>query len=282
MLTIDNPTAMREWALLQHHERKTVGFVPTMGALHEGHRALIEKAKSMSDVVVVSLFVNPLQFNVLSDFEKYPRPVEADIRICESISVDVVYAPTYDAMYPHGFETKVVPGSLSLPMEGTSRPGHFEGVTTVVTKLFNAVQPTYAVFGEKDYQQLVILQSIVRDLDMSVQIIAVPTVREPDGLALSSRNLRLSSAARATAVVIPQALAIANELFTAGERNPEHLISAVKHHLESAPSAVVDYVEIADAITLTPVTKIMSKVVLAVAVFFDDVRLIDNITLQSH
>ena len=280
MLVISSPTEMSEWAEAQHFERRRIGFVPTMGALHAGHLKLIDAVKRQSDVVVVSIFVNRLQFNVSSDFDKYPRPFDADLSLCEQYGVDVVYAPSNDEMYPHGFDTKVVPGKLAEPMEGSARPGHFEGMTTVVAKLLNATRADVAVFGQKDYQQLALVRAMVKDLNAPVEIVAIETVREPDGLALSSRNVRLSSGERSAAGVVPRALFAAKELFDQGVRDARRLEDLVVQQLSAEPNCRIDYVQVADATTLSEVVKIDNDAVLAVAAWFGDVRLIDNVLLE--
>ena len=280
MILLESPAAMSEWAAREKAAGKTLGFVPTMGALHRGHEALIQRAAELSDSVVVSIFVNRLQFNVAADFDKYPRPIEHDLEICQRLGISAVYAPSNDSMYPHDFDTVVSPGELAEPMEGSARPGHFIGMATVVAKLFNATRADVAIFGEKDYQQLAIVRSMVTDLNMSVEIVGYPTVRESDGLALSSRNQRLSSTHRLAARSIPTALKAAKEQFDLGERNSRVLIEMVDTIIRQEDSARIDYVEIADARSLQSVVDINQECVLAVAVFFGDVRLIDNIVLQ--
>ena len=280
MILLESPAAMSEWAAREKAAGKTLGFGPTMGALHRGHEALIKRAAELSDAVVVSIFVNRLQFNVAADFDKYPRPIEHDLEICQRLGVSAVYAPTNDSMYPHDFDTVVSPGELAEPMEGSARPGHFIGMATVVAKLFNATRADIAIFGEKDYQQLAIVRSMVTDLNMGVEIVGYPTVRESDGLAMSSRNERLSSNHRLAAISIPTALKAAKEQFELGERNSRVLIEMVDTIIRQEDSARIDYVEIADARSLQSVVDINQECVLAVAVFFGDVRLIDNIVLK--
>ena len=280
MILLESPADMSEWAAREKAAGKTLGFVPTMGALHRGHEALIKRAAELSDAVVVSIFVNRLQFNVAADFDKYPRPIEHDLEICQRLGVSAVYAPTNDSMYPHDFDTVVSPGELAEPMEGSARPGHFIGMATVVAKLFNATRADIAIFGEKDYQQLAIVRSMVTDLNMGVEIVGYPTVRESDGLAMSSRNERLSSNHRLAAISIPTALKAAKEQFELGERNSRVLIEMVDTIIRQEDSARIDYVEIADARSLQSVVDINQECVLAVAVFFGDVRLIDNIVLK--
>jgi pantoate--beta-alanine ligase len=280
LIVLTDPHSMRAWAEQQRLAGERIAFVPTMGALHAGHLRLLELAHLHGDVVVASIFVNPLQFNVRDDFDTYPRPMDDDLAMCDRAGVAAVYAPTAGAMYPEGFQTHVEPGALAEPMEGAMRPGHFRGVTTVVTKLFNAVAPHVALFGQKDFQQLAIIRRMVLDLDAGIEIVSVPTVREHDGLALSSRNRRLSPEQRAAAVVIPQALAAAQSAFRAGERDPavlRHLVVTIL----GQDSGRTEYVEVADPETLLPlVTALDGPAVIAVAVWFGDVRLIDNALLE--
>ena len=281
MIIANTPVEIREWVKQQRLSPSiTVGFVPTMGALHDGHLSLMRQARSDCDVVVASIFVNPLQFNVQADFDKYPRTDDQDISLCEEAGVDAVYLPTTDVMYPPGHETTVQPGDTATPMEGAGRPGHFAGVTTVVTKLFFSVQPDRAYFGQKDYQQLAVIRKMVVDLDMGITIIGAPTVRETDGLAMSSRNVRLSPEQRYAAPVIYKGLSDARVAFESGERKPDSLLSIITDVYSTEPLARIEYASIADAATLQPVTEIQAPVVIAVAVWFGDVRLIDNIELH--
>lgn len=281
MIVAKTPSEIREWVKTQRVSPNiTVGFIPTMGALHEGHLSLMRQARSECDVVVASIFVNPLQFNVQSDFDKYPRTDEKDLALCEAIGVDAVYLPTTEAMYPPGHETTVQPGLTAEPMEGAGRPGHFAGVTTVVTKLFLSVQPDRAYFGQKDYQQLAVIHKMVVDLDMGITIIGVPTVRESDGLAMSSRNVRLTDEHRHAASIIYKGLQVARVAFEAGERDPNTLTSIVSSLYDAEPLARTEYVALVDASTLQTVPTVTEPVVIAVAVWFGEVRLIDNIELR--
>lgn len=251
-----------------------------MGALHEGHLRLVELARRHGDAVVVSIFVNPLQFDRRDDFDRYPRPLDGDLALCQAAGAAAVYAPTATAMYPEGFQTHVEPGALADTMEGAGRPGHFRGVTTVVTKLFNAVRPDAAVFGQKDFQQLAIVRRMVVDLDMGIEIIAAPTVREPDGLAMSSRNRRLTTTDRDAAVCVPRALDAAAQVMNSGERRTELLLGAARAVVEAEPLARLEYVSVADADTLAPLDVIDRPAVIAAAVWFGEVRLIDNRLLR--
>jgi pantoate--beta-alanine ligase len=281
MFIASTPDDIRTWV---RHQRTspdfTVGFVPTMGALHDGHLSLMRQAKNECDIVVASIFVNPLQFNVQSDYDKYPRTTDSDLGQCELMGVDAVFLPTREIMYPAGHETTVLPGRTAEPMEGAGRPGHFAGVTTIVTKLFLSVQPDRAYFGQKDYQQLAVVKRMVLDLDMGITVIGSPTVREQDGLAMSSRNVRLNPDQRKASSIIYRGLQKAHDAFNNGERNPAQLITLVSQTYDSESLARTEYVSIADAATLQPVSEVIDRAVIAVAVWFGDVRLIDNIELQ--
>ncbi len=278
---LSTPQEMRQWTRTKRLEQQArVGFVPTMGALHDGHLTLMRRARNECDIVIASIFINPMQFNVQSDYDRYPRTTETDLASCEACGVDAVYLPSREIMYPTGHETTVHPGLTAEPMEGAGRPGHFAGVTTVVTKLFLSVQPDVAYFGQKDYQQLAVINRMVLDLDMGILVVSVPTVREPDGLAMSSRNVRLSPEQRNAAPVVHRGLDLAQQLFDKGERNPQVLTTLVSDVYTAEPLAKVEYVAIADAVTLQDVNDIIAPVVIAVAVWFGDVRLIDNVVLD--
>ncbi len=282
---LDRPDSMRSWSVAQHRAGRRLGLVPTMGALHEGHLSLIELARRHSDVVVVSIFVNPLQFDRRDDFDAYPRPIDDDLDVCQERGVDAVYAPTRAVMYPEGFDTAVVPGELASSMEGLTRPGHFTGVTTVVAKLFGAVRPDVAVFGEKDYQQLAIIKRMTVDLDLGVEIVAAPIVREADGLALSSRNRRLSEQDRRRAVVVPRSLAAAAAAYERGNRDPRSVELEAAAVVEEEPAAKLDYVTVFDGESLIPVAdgvEVDDRARIATAVWFGDVRLIDNRPLSAQ
>jgi pantoate--beta-alanine ligase len=255
---------------------RRVGVVPTMGALHDGHMALVTEARRHADVVVVTIFVNPLQFNRPDDFTSYPRAIDDDLERCRDRGVDAVYAPVAATMYPEGFQTHVVPGELADVLEGAERPGHFRGVTTVVTKLFNAARPHVAVFGQKDFQQLAIIRRMALDLDTGIDIIGLPTVREADGLAMSSRNRRLSPVQRAAAVCVPRSLDAAAAAFASGERNPAALVAHARAIVDAEPLARFEHLELVDADTLEHVTVAHPRTVAVTAVWFGEVRLIDN------
>lgn len=260
----------------------TVGLVPTMGCLHEGHLALVRRARSESSWVAVSIFVNPTQFGPSEDFAKYPRTLESDLAALERENVDLVFAPEASEMYPEGFDTVVEVGELTKRLEGEARPGHFRGVTTVVAKLINQAQPDRVYMGEKDGQQLRVIRKMVRDLNFPVEVVAVPTVREGDGLALSSRNRYLSPEERQAATVIPQALTRAREAFAAGRRDATELRELVSALLSSETLARIGYVSLADSETLEELQTVERAAMLSVAVYVGNTRLIDNVVLDPN
>ncbi len=273
-----------EMAALAATWDRPVALVPTMGALHAGHLALIERARQAvgdGGVVVVSIFVNPLQFGPTEDLSKYPRPLERDLALCVERGVDYVFRPDAADMYGAGQSISVHETLLTTGLCGRSRPGHFDGVCTVVAKLFNLVRPTLAVFGMKDYQQLAVIRRMVRDLNFPLTILPAETVREPDGLALSSRNLYLSAEERAQAPVLRRALLHAAEAACEGEEDTEKLETILRDELSGASLARVDYAEIVDAENLQPVALIEKPTLLALAVFFGRTRLIDNLVVES-
>ncbi len=257
-----------------------IGLVPTMGALHEGHLGLVRQAARASDQVVVSIFVNPIQFGPNEDLDTYPRDLGRDLEQVASAGGQWVYAPSADEMYPDGYATYVSVDRLSEHLCGPRRPGHFRGVATVVTKLFAAAKPHIAIFGRKDAQQACIIQRLVRDLHLDVEIRLAPTVREPDGLAMSSRNSRLSEVERREATVLYQALQEARSLVQAGERGADILLEAVRFRVDGQSRARLEYVEAVDAVDLQPVQKVSGRTLLAVAARFGKTRLIDNIVLS--
>jgi pantoate--beta-alanine ligase len=255
---------------------RPVGLVPTMGWLHEGHTSLIERARAESATVVVSIFVNPRQFGESADFTRYPRNEARDLAVCEAAGVDVVFAPSVDEVYPPGFDTTVVVGAIASPLEGAARPGHFEGVATVVAILFALVGAERAYFGAKDAQQVRVIRRMALDLALPTEVVALPTVREPDGLAMSSRNARLTPEARAAAPVVRRALLDARGRYEAGERSAEALRAAMRATLATEPLADVDYVSVADDDSLQELDTLDRPALLSLAVRFGDVRLIDN------
>jgi pantoate--beta-alanine ligase len=267
---------MRAWSGQRRDGGRIVGLVPTMGALHDGHWSLIELARRRADDIVVSIFVNPLQFERGEDFERYPRPIDDDVAACTSAGVAAVYAPTAAAMYPEGYQTYVVPGPLASVMEGAMRDGHFRGVLTVVAKLFGAVRPHVAVFGEKDFQQLVIVRRMVDDLDMGVEVLGAPIVREPDGLALSSRNRLLPPDDRVAARCVPRSLDAAAAATVAGEYDVATIEAAARAVVAAEPRARLEYVTVFDPETLQPLDVLSAPARIATAVWFGDIRLIDN------
>ena len=262
-------------------EAKTVGFVPTMGALHEGHLTLVREARQMCDIVIVSIFVNPTQFNDKSDLERYPRDLTADAALLAEYEVDYIFAPEHHEIYPEEFSTFVNVEGLTDALEGSSRPGHFRGVATIITILFNTVRPDLAFFGQKDAQQVAVIKRLTNDLGFETEIIVVPTVREASGLAMSSRNELLSPEQRQKASIIIEALREAKIAFKKGERNASSLAQIVTSRIGTEPMARLDYVAIVDRDTLQPVEKIGDDETLIVtAVYFDGVRLIDNVLLN--
>jgi pantoate--beta-alanine ligase len=262
---------------------RSVGLVPTMGALHAGHTSLIRRAREERDVVVVSVFVNPLQFGDVADLVAYERDEERDLTLLEQLKVDLVFAPAVEEMYPGGNpEVTVDPGPLGLRLEGASRPGHLRGVATVVSKLFHAVGPATAYFGEKDAQQLAVVRRMVRDLSFPVEIVACPTVREHDGLAISSRNARLSPEHRDAAGCLFLALSEAAELARAGERDAAVLVAAMAREIGATPEARLDYAAVVDEVDFEEVRRVEGPARAVVAARFGDVRLIDNLLLPAR
>jgi pantoate--beta-alanine ligase len=268
---------------VRREQDKTIGLVPTMGALHDGHLSLVREARRMCDVVVVSVFVNPTQFGPHEDFEHYPRDLTKDAALLADYSVDFIFAPSLDEIYPKGFATYVTVEGLSDQLEGASRPGHFRGVATVVTILLNTVRPDFAFFGQKDAQQTLIVKRLVKDLAIDTEIVVLPTVREESGLALSSRNAYLSEDERHAAKILYRALERAKAAYKDGERNAQRLAGVVRATIETEPSARMDYISVTDAETLERLDKMDERPVLvAVAVKFGQTRLIDNIVLNGR
>jgi pantoate--beta-alanine ligase len=263
---------------LVRSEKKRIGFVPTMGYFHEGHLALMRKAKSECDFVVVSIFVNPTQFGPKEDYHRYPRDLKRDSKLAEDCGVDLIFAPSVEEMYPEEQLTWVEVNEITDVLCGKFRPGHFRGVATVVAKLFNIVQPDVAYFGEKDYQQLQVVKKMVKDLNFPVEIVGVPTVREKDGLALSSRNTYLSDEERRNALLLSKSLKKAQELYEKGERK----VSTIREKMLEAlntPQVKLQYLEIRDARSLKPLEKIEEEALVALAAYVGETRLIDNVVL---
>ncbi len=282
MAVVLNSIAGIREALAGHlKEGNSVGFVPTMGALHEGHASLLDRARRENDAVVLGIFVNPTQFGPNEDYLKYPRPLEKDVEIARGCGVDFVFAPSVEEMYPAGFGTFVEPGEVAKPLCGNFRRGHFRGVATVVAKLFQIVKPSRAYFGQKDWQQTRVVSQLVRDLNFGVELVVCPIVRDSDGLALSSRNDYLSPEERRAALVLNRALSRAEELFSKGERKVATLRKALVETIESEPLAKVQYAEILDSETLEEIDHVApgKRAVAALAVFVGKTRLIDNIIL---
>jgi pantoate--beta-alanine ligase len=260
---------------------KRLGLVPTMGALHEGHLSLVRLAKKKCDVVAASVFVNPTQFGPTEDLAKYPRQLERDCELLEREGVDILFAPPIEEMYPGGSVTWVVVEGLSDKLDGRSRPGHFRGVTTVVSKLFHIIQPQVAYFGQKDAAQLAVIRRMVRDLRFPVEIVAAPIIREPDGLAMSSRNAYLNKEERVRALVLQRSLRSVQGYFESGERSAAKLISAAREVFKSEPSVKIDYIEIVNPDSLDPVEIFSGEALLAVAAYVGNTRLIDNVVLRE-
>ncbi len=260
---------------------KKIGFVPTMGFFHEGHLELMRVARKNADVVVVSIFVNPIQFGPSEDYSRYPRDIERDKKKAQEVGVDILFIPSVEEMYPEGFQTKVRVEKLTQHLCGLFRPGHFDGVTTVVTKLFNIVKPHIAVFGEKDYQQLLVIKRMVKDLNMDIHIIGVPTVREADGLAMSSRNTYLTPEERKSALCLKKSIDLAKEMVEKGETDASVIKKKVEELISSYPFTKIQYVSICDPETLEEVSQIKDKALIAMAVFVGNARLIDNAILEK-
>jgi pantoate--beta-alanine ligase len=292
MLVIDHRRELQRRADAERAAGRRLALVPTMGALHAGHLSLVDEARKRADAVWVSIFVNPTQFDEAEDFEGYPRELESDLAVCREAGVELVYLPQVEDLYPPNSQTWVEVGELTRPLCGASRPGHFRGVTTVVSKLLLAAKPHVAVFGEKDFQQLAVIRRMARDLGFDVEIVGAPTLRESDGLALSSRNVRLGPRARQQAVALVRSLDSAEAAATAGERSVAQLLEGVRRELATASQAEIDYAELRDADTLELIADtIAGPTLLALAVNFRSdpdgrgasVRLIDNrVLLRSE
>jgi pantoate--beta-alanine ligase len=260
---------------------RSIGLVPTMGALHEGHLSLIRRCRAENDLAVMTLFVNPLQFDRQDDLARYPRDLDRDREQARAAGADVIFAPRAEDMYPQGYATYVTVEGLTSRWEGATRPGHFRGVATVCTKLFTACRPHRAYFGQKDFQQSLVIRRLVADLNLGFEIVVLPTVREPDGLALSSRNVLLKPDERRQAAILSQALFAAQAAVKRGERDGEKLRADIESQTQTVPLAVVDYVAVCDPETLEPLTRIAGRAVALVAVRFGSTRLIDNVLLDT-
>jgi pantoate--beta-alanine ligase len=277
--TIRTVADMRRRARELRASGSVLGLVPTMGALHEGHLSLIRQADALVDTVVVSVFVNPTQFGPSEDLDSYPRDLERDAALAEEAGCDILFAPDASDVYPEHYATVVHVERMTLRLCGAFRPGHFDGVTTVVAKLLNIVRPHIAIFGQKDGQQLAVIERMVADLDMGVEIVSGGTVREPDGLAISSRNTYLSSAERQDATVLFESLELAKSLYESGATDASAVLGRMRHLIEGRRSAEVQYIEAVDRVTIEPVSLLREGVMIALAVFIGKTRLIDNIVL---
>jgi pantoate--beta-alanine ligase len=280
MQVFDTVSGLRKFLAAHRAVSKRIGLVPTMGYLHAGHISLVHAARHECDVVVMSIFVNPKQFGPQEDFATYPRGMEGDLRQAREAGVDVVFTPSVEEMYPPGFLTEVVVHELTSPLCGVARPGHFNGVTTVVAKLFNIAGADRAYFGQKDYQQVTVLRKMTTDLCMPIEVITCPTVREPDGLAMSSRNAYLNPAERQAALVLSHALRLAEERLAQGERQDAQLAATLRGYIAKEPLARIDYVAVCDPDTLQEVERLSGTVLVALAVYIGKTRLIDNTLLR--
>jgi pantoate--beta-alanine ligase len=281
MLELSTIPDLRNWTRDQRKAGRRIALVPTMGYLHEGHLTLVDEGRRRADAVIMSIFVNPLQFGPTEDLARYPRDLPRDRGLAEARGVDALFLPTVEVMYPPGSETRVTPGPTAERWEGAARPGHFTGVLTVVAKLFHLVEPEVACFGQKDIQQLTLVRRMVRDLDWPLELVAVPTVREADGLALSSRNAYLNPSDRRKAVVLSRALQQAHRAFCEGERRAERLETRMRELLDSEPAARVEYIAIVEPDGLSPVETVDARTVVAIAARIGGTRLIDNISLAQ-
>lgn len=281
MLELTTIPDVRAWSRAQRSAGRRIGVVPTMGYLHEGHLTLVDEARRCTDTVILTIFVNPLQFGPKEDLARYPRDLPRDRSLAQSRGVDALFVPTGETMYPAGSEIRVTPGPTAERWEGAARPGHFSGVLTVVAKLFHLIEPDVACFGRKDLQQLTLVRRMVRDLDWPIEIVGVPTVREPDGLALSSRNGYLNPADRHRAVVLSRALHAAHEAYCGGERQAAVLEQRMRHQLNREPEVQVEYIAITEPEQLQPVAEVDGRTVVALAARVGGTRLIDNINLAQ-
>lgn len=281
MKLVDTISRMNTLVKILKKEGKSIGFVPTMGYLHEGHMSLVKAAKKHTDVVVLSIFVNPLQFGPKEDFKKYPRDIKRDEALAGDAGVDIIFCPSASEIYPEGYATYVNVEDYADKLCGASRPGHFKGVATVVAKLFNIVKPDVAYFGQKDAQQVVVIKKMVKDLNMDIEIKAIPIVRETDGLAMSSRNIYLSADERRQALVLHRSLEKASALIAAGERDPDKVVKSMKELIAHDPIVKIDYISIVGSKDLKSLPVISGEALVALAAFVGPTRLIDNITVKA-
>ena len=279
MKLIHDVQEMQQTVLGLKRQGKRIAFVPTMGFLHEGHASLLREGRKRGDILVLSIFVNPTQFSINEDLDSYPRNLEGDCALAEACGVDLTFAPTAAGMYPPGFQTTVSLGQLTKPLCGASRPGHFDGVAVVVTKLFGIVQPDCALFGNKDFQQLAVIRQMTLDLNLPVEIIGMPIVREPDGLAMSSRNSYLTPEQRQKALCLSKAIQKVRELFRAGETSVDRLLGEARMIITAVPETSIDYLELRNSTTLQPAATATADTLFALAVKIGSTRLIDNTVL---
>ena len=270
------PLQMQQWSLAERRQGRTIAFVPTMGYLHEGHLSLLRAGRQRADRLVLSIFVNPTQFGAGEDFDSYPRDLDRDSTLAQPTGVDILFSPSAAQMYPPGFATQVHLSGLTEGLCGASRSGHFDGVTTVVSKLFGIVQPQLALFGQKDFQQLAVIRQMTSDLNLPIEIVGMPIVRESDGLAMSSRNSYLTAELRQQGLSLSDALRQASAAARQGQRDAAVLLDLVRHRIGQEPAARIDYCEICQAQTLQPVSQVDGQSVLLLAVYFGTTRLIDN------
>jgi pantoate--beta-alanine ligase len=282
MRIITTAEEMQQAALSLKREGKRIAFVPTMGFLHEGHASLLHEGRTRGDILVLSIFVNPIQFGPGEDLDRYPRNLDGDCAIARECGVDIVFTPSATEMYPPGFQTAIRVKELARPLCGASRPGHFDGVATVVAKLFNIIQPDVALFGKKDFQQLAIIRRMTIDLSLPVEIVGMPIVREADGLAMSSRNAYLTEDQRRSALCLSRAIRLARERYAAGERDATTLLSTSRELIQAEPAAAIDYLEFRDAGTLETVSTVSGTTLMALAVKIGITRLIDNTVLGDE
>lgn len=280
MRIVQTISTIQIWRLQQKNRKVGIGLIPTMGALHNGHRLLIQRARKRCKIVVVSIFVNPIQFSPSEDFHCYPRKLRADLAICLEEGVDIVFIPKLKALYPSGFQTTVTVHALTKRWEGEYRPTHFHGVTTIVTKLFNLIRPSHVFFGQKDYQQFLVLKQLVKDLDFNVKLNLCRTIREKDGLALSSRNQYLTPAQRKKSIILYQALTAGKFLIKKGQLSNKVICNRMRKVAKSMPHVEVDYMTLCNAQTLEPIRKAKGNIILLGAIRIGTIRLIDNILIR--
>jgi len=281
MRLITNIQEMRLFSSDVKKSGKTIVFVPTMGYLHDGHGSLLAKGRELGDILVMSIFVNPIQFGAKEDYAAYPRDLNNDLKMAEANKVDIVFSPTAEDMYPEGFQTYIEVERMSSHLCGLSRPGHFRGVATVVIKLFNIIKPDTALFGEKDFQQLLVIKRMVQDLNIGIDVVGMPIIREEDGLAMSSRNSHLNKSERKAALCLFQAIMKGKDMYESGIKDAEPILKEVRNIIEAEPLAVVDYIRVCDINTLEDLEKITDKALLALAVKIGKTRLVDNIVLSN-